>query len=286
MTLLTTVHEHFTPPSQPSGGPGRQGLTLATDRVKLSDLTRLLTGTKADAPRDPEENLALTLWQVRRHATLLHEGFPGMALYVVRSGSLKCLRTLEDGYEQVLSFVQRGELLGFEALHSGRQRVSVVALEDSTLYGIQLRHLPGLRQRCSTLDNALYFALSRQLGRLTDSAEMMAAVASDVRLSRFLLWMSAELAHSGQSPKRILLRMGRRDIASFLGVAHETVSRSFSSLADKGCIEVNNRAVKILDIDQLKAHASCTRGLDDSPCARPSFDAPREAAYHRPAASA
>jgi CRP/FNR family transcriptional regulator len=148
-------------------------------------------------------------------------------------------------------------------LHSGRQPVSAVALEDSTVYGIQLRHLHGLRQRCPALDTAIYLAMSRQLGRAAEYAEMMAAVASEVRLARFLLWMSSRVAASGQSRRRILLRMGRREIASLLGLAHETVSRSFSSLADEGYISVNNREVVILDIDRLTAHASCTRGPDD-----------------------
>jgi CRP/FNR family transcriptional regulator len=89
---------------------------------------------------------------------------------------------------------------------------------------------------------------------------MMAAVASDVRLARFLLWMSARMEEAGQSPRRLLLRMCRRDIASLLGVAHETVSRSFTTLADAGLLTVQNREVDILDLPALRGVARSTRG--------------------------
>ena len=90
---------------------------------------------------------------------------------------------------------------------------------------------------------------------------MMAAVAADVRLARFLLWTSARMAEGGQSATRLLLRMGRREIASFLGVAHATVSRSFTALAEGGYIRVVNREVEILDPPRLKVRACSTRGL-------------------------
>ena len=58
--------------------------------------------------------------------------------------------------------------------------------------------------------------------------------------------------------------MGRRDIASMLGVAHETVSRSFTALAVARLIHVNDRDVEILDMDGLKAYSRSTRrSLDD-----------------------
>jgi CRP/FNR family transcriptional regulator len=69
----------------------------------------------------------------------------------------------------------------------------------------------------------------------------------------------------GQSPRRLYLRMSRSDIASYLGVAHATVSRSFSALAAWGCLRVNNRDVEILDMPRLRAFSRSTRGLMEDP---------------------
>jgi CRP/FNR family transcriptional regulator len=227
-------------------------------------------GGDADEVDDTDEDLPITLWRIGEHATLLHEGAPAQSVYVLRSGSLKCVKTLEDGYEQVVCFAQPGELLGFEALHCGRQPTSVVALEDATVYALSMTELLGLRQRCPALDDALQLALSQQLTRAAGVAEMMSAVASDVRLARFLLWMSARMAEAGRSPRRLLLRMCRRDIASLLGVAHETVSRSFTILADAGHVKVENREVEILDLEHLRMRARNTRGpLEEAARRRP-----------------
>jgi CRP/FNR family transcriptional regulator len=189
---------------------------------------------------------------------LLREGDHDDTVFVVRSGSLKCVKTLEDGYEQVLAFAQAGDLLGFEALYDGAHPSTVIALEHATVYALPLGLL---RSGLGWLDEGLRQGLSRQLARAAETAELMSAVTADVRLARFILWVSARMARAGQSPRRFYLRMGRRDIASFLGTAHETTSRSFTTLADLGLIAVNNREVEILDMDGLKVRALATRGL-------------------------
>jgi CRP/FNR family transcriptional regulator len=80
-----------------------------------------------------------------------------------------------------------------------------------------------------------------------------------------MLQLSSRMEACGQSPRRFRLRMGRRDIASHLGVAHETVSRSFQALARWSLLSVSNREVEILDMDGLKTLAHCTRRhLDDA----------------------
>lgn len=54
--------------------------------------------------------------------------------------------------------------------------------------------------------------------------------------------------------------MARRDIASLLGLAHETVSRSFTQLSQHGCLRVDNREIEILDLQALRLRARTTRG--------------------------
>ncbi len=225
----------------------------------LGDLLRLMEPDSADSAA--LGSLTPITWR-RLHTdeTLIHEGLRGHSLFILRCGSLKCVKTLEDGYEQVMSFVQPGEVTGFEAMHGGEQPSSVLALEDSSVYILPVRDLLHLQERCPTLAIALQRGLSRQLANAAATAEMMAAVASEVRLARFILWWSGRMARAGRSPRRLRLCMGRRDIASLIGVAHATVSRSFTLLADEGCLRVDNRDVDILDFDALKARARSTRG--------------------------
>jgi CRP/FNR family transcriptional regulator len=249
----------------------------AADRGRLADLVALL-GVEPMDTRDA--GIPIALRHVKEGATLLHEGAESTSLYVVRSGSLKAVKTLEDGYEQVLSLAQIGELLGAEALHGGRQPSTVVALENSTVYVLPVGDLQALRAQDSQIDLALQRALSRQLVRAAETTAMAAAVASEVRLARFLIWLSGRMAEIGQSPRRLLLRMGRREIASLLCVAHETVSRAFTTLSEQGYLRVDRRDVELTDIDRLREFARCTRGLqhdNPGPADRANPACPRQA---------
>lgn len=196
--------------------------------------------------------------------TLAHEGAPLRCLYVVRCGSFKCLRTLEDGYEQVTALALPGDVLGFEGLHCRCQPTTDIALEISTVYALPLESLQALRGQWPPLDDAWQRALSRQLARAAATTYMLAAVASDVRLARFILWLSARTAALGRSPSRLRLSLNRRDLASLLGMAHETVSRSFSILAEAGLLKVCNREIGILNHARLSAHAKTTRRPADT----------------------
>jgi len=203
--------------------------------------------------------------RVAAGSTLLHEGAPARQICIVHAGTFKSVKTGDDGYEHVLGFALRGDLLGYDGLASGQYASAAIALEDSVVFTLPLRQFDGLRHAHAGFDQALQATLSRQISRAIELAELMSAVAADARLARFLLHVSARMADQGLSPRRLRLRMNRREIASHLGVAHETVSRSFGLLADRGYLLVANREVEIVDMEGLRAHAHCTRGTVEEP---------------------
>lgn len=268
-----------TPPTDASSAQ-RSAATLLSGVGSPQELLQLL-GVPAWGLDPAWPAHAVPVMRVQADGTLLHEGSRSGTLYVVRSGSFKVLRVQEDGYEQVLTFAQQGELLGCEALYGGARQSTVVALEVTTVYALATDELRGLQQRWPQIEDALCQGLSRQLARASETAEMMVAVASEVRLARFILWLAARMTETGQSGTRLRLRMGRRDIASMLGVAHETVSRSFGTLADAGYLRVDNRDVDILDLRGLQARARNTRASVGEHASR--LAAPRN--YGEPATS-
>ena len=223
-------------------------------------LLRLLGVEGAPLP-DSAGETAVATRRVRAGQSLFHEGARADALHFIGVGTFKTVHLAEDGYEQVLAFNGRGEVLGYDALYTGMHPTAAVALEDSTVYGVTPADLSTLGRSVPGVEQALQRELSRQLAQRAVIANLMAAVSAEVRLARFLVHLSARMAESGQSPRRMLLRMSRRDIASHIGVAHETVSRSFSALVQWGCLAVSNREVEILDAQRLQACARSTRGL-------------------------
>lgn len=245
-------------------GPASRNVTRLTpplcaigERSTMAELLRLMGADDADVRLAAA--MPAPMRRLRAGETLFHEGARAESIYFVRSGTFKIFHTAEDGYEQVLGFVGRAELLGFDAVSSEGHPTEAVALEDSSVFVLLVRDLFALAERNPALGRVVHLAVSHALTRQGELADVMAAVAAEVRLARFLLHLSQRMAACGQSPHRFLLRMSRRDIASYLGVAHETVSRSFTALAGWRLVEVDNREVEIVDMDGLRGFARSTR---------------------------
>ena len=231
------------------------------DSGRLADLLHLMGGGPTES--EPVPDLPVPLRRLRSGETLFNEGGRADVIHLVRAGTFKTFRTAEDGYEQVLGFSSRAEVLGFDAICIGEHPTGCIALEDSSVYALLVSDILGSGRRIPALDRVLTLAVSRALKQRVDLADVMAAVAAEVRLARFILQLSQRMLECGQSPRRFYLRMGRRDIASHLGVAHETVSRSFQALARWDVLGVSNRDVEILDMEGLKALARNTRRQTD-----------------------
>jgi CRP/FNR family transcriptional regulator len=246
----------FSPSSRP-----KAVVDGAADICRLSDLLRLMGCASIDV--DPGLDMPVPMRRLCSGEILFHEGGRAEAIYMVRAGTFKTFRTAEDGYEQVLDFSGRAEVLGFDAVCMGQHPTGCVALEDSSVYSLLVSDCLGSGRRIPSLDRMVTLAVSRALKQRVDLADVMAAVAAEVRLARFILQLSQRMFECGQSTRRFHLRMGRRDIASHLGVAHETVSRSFQALARWDLLSVSNRELEILDMAGLKALARNTRRQTD-----------------------
>jgi CRP/FNR family transcriptional regulator len=120
------------------------------------------------------------------------------------------------------------------------------------------------------LEALLHHAAGAEVVRRGDTQYLMAAPSSEVRVARFLLQLAERQAALGHSPSRLRLCMTRRDIASHLGVAHETVSRAFTRLATDGLITVSQRDIELIDLPALRDLQRMTRGRlshpEHAPC--------------------
>jgi CRP/FNR family transcriptional regulator len=247
-------------PTLTEGSPWQMSAAEPALHVSLVTLVDLLGGATQGVSSAGAERFAVR--RVARGASVVHEGAPASSLFVVQSGSFKCIKAAEDGSEHVLGFTWRGDVIGFDGVGCAHYAFGAVALEDSRVVALSLATLDALRRRVHALDAALMDLLARQLTHVGAIAMVKASVAADVRLARFLVQLSERMATRGQSRQRLLLRMSRRDIANHLGVAHETISRALRVLIDSGWLRVREREVEILDLEGLKRCARCSRALN------------------------
>jgi CRP/FNR family transcriptional regulator len=110
----------------------------------------------------------------------------------------------------------------------------------------------------------VWHAAGQELCRRAETQYQMSAPSTEVRVARFLLDFGERQRQLGHSGRQLNLHMSRRDIASCLGVAHESVSRALATLVDAGCIHVHMREIEIVDADALRALQRVTRGAPRS----------------------
>lgn len=218
-------------------------------RSTLADVLRLLGHVSVEKSHAMDHTF--TNRRVHRGQSLLLSGQPFEHLYLVLSGSFKSTLNEADGTQQIVAFPMRGDLIGLDASQYSRYPVTVTALEEANVAMIPHRELVELALACPVLEDAFLRAVSAELLRNYQAMRAMGALGAEARLARFLHDLGQRMARFGFSPRAFRLAMTRADIASYLGLSIETVSRAFTSLAARGFIDVSRRNVRITDAMRL-----------------------------------
>lgn len=209
--------------------------------------------------------------QLREHVPVLRRridagqhvyrsGQPFNALFLVNVGCFKTCELATDGREQVTGFRMRGDLVGVESIGLSCYACDVVALEAGEVWELPYPAMLSACLRVPELQARLTTALAEEIRR--DRLWMLAlgTLSAERRVGAFLLDLADRHARLGFSASHFILRMSRADMASFLALKHETVSRALSHLDDLGQISVLRREVRILDADGLRHFAGQDRG--------------------------
>ena len=176
------------------------------------------------------------------------------AIYVVRQGAVKTYSTTEDGEEQVTGFYLAGDFFGFDGIHTQRHTNSAKMLERSHLCEIPFEQLETL---CRTLPNLQHYVFKLASHQILLEQKRMLLIGkrtADARVA-FLVLDYIQRASQGQLQREWQLPMSRYDIANYLGLSVETVSRTLSRLHSQGIINLRGRSVLILSPERLRLQA-------------------------------
>ncbi|TVP58596.1 MAG: Crp/Fnr family transcriptional regulator [Halomonadaceae bacterium] len=185
---------------------------------------------------------------LRRNQYLIHEGDLVERACIVVSGALKSHINYCNGDSQVLGFHIPGDIIGHEALIHGPAFCSVIALDTSCVQFLDVSD--------AATSEILIENMHNEIQRLTRQLHLERDYSTSARLATFLLDYSQSQVESGYSRYEFILPMGRRDLAGYLGLAVETLSRVFSRFRDQGVLSVNTNHVHILDPERLEAAVS------------------------------
>ena len=175
-------------------------------------------------------------------------GDPFRAIFAVRGGMVKTVQTDTRGEEHVLGFYLPGEVVGLNAIYPERFPCDAVALDTAYFCRFSFPAMSALATRMPGLQQQLFRLLSKELG----AASMLAGDHSaDQRMAAFLVDLGRRFKARGFSGSRFRLSMSRGDIANYLRLASETVSRVLSRFRQQGWIRVDGREVELIDVGRL-----------------------------------
>lgn len=231
---------------------------MDTSFAPLAAQTRNAQLPRRDAPLELDiahlqRHMVVTRRKVRAGQYLYRNGQPFRALHFVHAGFLKTCELSEDGREQVTGFRMHGDLLGVESIGLGAHTCDAVALDDAEIWELPYPLVLDALQRIPELQVRLTAALAEEIRRDRVWMLVIGTLPAEQRVAAFLLDLASRLALLGFSARHFILRMGRADIASFLALKHETVSRALSHLEKLEYISVLRREVRLLDIPKLRA---------------------------------
>jgi CRP/FNR family transcriptional regulator len=184
---------------------------------------------------------------------LFREGDPFDAIAAVRAGTVKTYVNDSDGREQVQGFFLPGEVIGLSAISRERYPSNAVALEPVMLCRFSFPGISALAARMPGVQQQLFRLLSQDIGK---AALLAGNYTADERMAAFLVSLSRRYAARGFPATRFRLTMTRTDIANYLRLASESVSRGFRRLQDTGLVRVERREIELLNLQQLESMAS------------------------------
>ena len=179
---------------------------------------------------------------------IFREGDPFESIAAVRVGTVKTYVNDSEGREQVLGFFLPGEIIGLNAISNARYPCNAVALEPVSLCKFSFPNIAALASRVPGLQRHLFKLLSEDIGK---AALLAGNFTADERMAAFLVSLSRRQASRGFSASRLRLTMTRTDIANYLRLASESVSRGFTRLQDAGIVRVDRRDIEISNPGKL-----------------------------------
>ena len=186
---------------------------------------------------------------------LAREGDPARHLFNVTAGSLRVYKLLPDGRRQITGFLFAGDFLG---LASGEAfGFTAEAMEASSLCRFRRDAYRTLVRETPDLEQALLTRTSHELAAAQNQMLLLGRKTAQERVASFLLDLPSHDPSRSAPDNHVRLPMTRAEIADYLGLTIETVSRVLSRLKASGVVRlVSLHELQVLRPDQLQAIAS------------------------------
>ena len=212
-----------------------RGICSALDENELLQLNKITTEVKLEAG-----------------GTAFMEGADSTFLFNVVTGAIRLSKSLPDGRRQITGFLFPGDFLGLSIADT--YAYSAEAITNCTLCRFARTNLTNMLEEFPNLEHRLLSLASNELAQAQDHLTILGQKTSTERLATVLLKFAERIGNHDKDSLQFELPMNRTDIADYIGLTMETVSRTFSLLRKQGVIETPEfRTIRIPHVEKLAA---------------------------------
>ncbi len=186
---------------------------------------------------------------LKKGEILFHQREKFRGLYAIKSGGLKTVLANEEGEERVVAFYLPGEIVGLDAVCNDQYEKNCEALLDSEVCRLPFSALLSLASRDCAIQKNLFKLFSYKIRQSIRHFHCNA----EQKVAGFLLDYSRRLSYQNQDGENFSLLLNQQDIASYLELTPETVSRVMRKFNQEGILHSpKNKSINHLDISQLE----------------------------------
>lgn len=208
---------------------------------------------------DQLDNIIERKKPIQKSQIMFKAGDPLRSLYAIRSGTIKTYTISETGEEQITSFHLPGDLVGFDAITDMRHPSFAQALETAMVCEIPFEILDDLAGKMPKLRQQIMRLMSSEIKNDQAMILLLSKMNAEERLAAFINNLSLRYSARGFSSKEFGLTMTRGDIANYLDLTVETISRLLGRFKKSGILSVQGKFITITDIEKLRTLADATK---------------------------
>jgi CRP/FNR family transcriptional regulator len=192
---------------------------------------------------------------VKRGDFLYRKGDKFSSIIAIVQGSAKLSVNYHQDYEQILGFCLIGETVGLSGMRDKVHLTDAQVLEETRVCEIPFEILEQFASSVPQIQREITKLLSDELVHIQQQNISLGKKLAEERLASFLLDISKRYRERGYSPENYVLGMSRNDIANFLGLTKETVSRLLNRFQKEGILLIRGKHVQIACASKLNTIA-------------------------------
>ncbi len=207
----------------------------------------------AGLERDELKKLAeiLSVKSLKKDEILFLQGDPASGFYILLSGRVRIYKASAEGKEYTLHIITPGQMFAEAAIFGrGGYPANCAAIEDSTIAFVPKTQFTELVQGSPQISLKMISGLSSFVREFNEKLEELSLKEVSARLAKYILDESYR-----QSSDEINLTISKGQLANKLGTISETLSRNLKKLRTSNIIDVDGKAIRILDLKRLEAIA-------------------------------